>query len=335
MVEATLKYHILTEPVPMTSITKGDSIWASTALRDPALSNVTGGQRLILTKQPGGEVVFTSGFATRGTVMAEDLAFDGGLVQIIDSVMRVPESLESTARNAYTDLTSFVGALYAAGLAREVMAQKDVTIFAPSNAAFQRLAGTLEAMDRDRLRNVLRYHVVPGAVTHAWELQNATWLTTAADRPGDGDGGDGGDGSRARLHVTRHVNSVYANSAEIIQADVLIANGLVHLVDNVLNPDRPGARPALGATPQPPVFKPAGPTATGTGTAAPTPFASNLPCIAATGCPGDGGAATGSGDGDGGGAAGSAGAAGARFTGWAGAALGLAMAAGALMVVGL
>ncbi|KAK4153979.1 FAS1 domain-containing protein [Chaetomidium leptoderma] len=316
-VAATLKYHILTETIDMPSIEKGDSVWASTTLTGEKFSNVTGGQRLILTKQPGGEVVFTSGFATRGTVLVEDLPFDNGLVQVIDSVMRVPETLESTARSAYTDLTAFVGALYATDLMSEVVKHKDLTIFAPRNTAFQQLAGALENMDKEKLKRVLHYHIVPGQLAHVWELKNASALGTAE--------------KGKKVSVTRHTNFIYINSAEIIQADILVANGLVHMIDNVLNPDLAGARPDVTlTTAQAPVFTPVG--ATATGTTVPTPFASDLPCTAS--CPVAPPAAkpTGSGGGAGDAPSSNAGVAPARCTGLAGAGVGIGLIVGAIMV---
>ncbi|KAL2194966.1 FAS1 domain-containing protein [Corynascus similis CBS 632.67] len=323
MVESILKYHILKKTIDMPSIVKGDSIWAPTLLADRNFSTVTGGQHLILTKQPGGEVVLTSGFATRGTVVTEDLAFDDGLVQVIDSVMRVPETLDATARGAYTDLTAFVGALYAAGLYDEVAGWKDVTIFAPRNAAFQQLAGTFSRMDEADLRRVLRYHIIPGRVSHVWELRNASTLATA---DGSGDG--------TEVAVTRHTNFIYVNSAEIVQADVLIANGVVHLVDNVLNPRRPDARPDVElTTAQPPVFTPLG-TATATGSDVPTPFATHLPCTGTIeeNCQAASSQATGRPTGTSGGAASSnAGGALPRCTGLTGAGVGIGLAVGAVM----
>ncbi|KAK4130579.1 Fasciclin-domain-containing protein [Trichocladium antarcticum] len=302
----------------MTSIAKGDSIWASTKLTDKAFSRMTSGQRLILTKQPGGEVVFTSGFATRGTVLVEDLSFDNGLVQVVDSVMRVPETLESTARDAYTDLTSFLGALYATDLMSEVSQVTDLTIFAPRNAAFQQLAGAFETFSKDKLKRILKYHIVPGNLTHVWELQNASSLITAENR--------------AKVHITRHTNFIYVNSAEIIQTDILLTNGLVHMIDNVLNPDLPDVDPVLDTTAQVPAFVLAG--ATATGTTVPTPYVSNLPCTAS--CPvqatgAGGGAAAGGTAVAGNGKSSNAGVAPARCTGLAGAGVGLGLAVGVMM----
>ncbi|KAK3897856.1 FAS1 domain-containing protein [Staphylotrichum tortipilum] len=151
----------------------------------------------------------------------------------------------------------------------EVAAQKDVTIFAPRNAAFQQLAGTFAVMDKATLQRTLRYHLVPNHLTQVWELKNASTLTAAAARA-------------PPLLVTRHANAIYVNAAEIIQSGILIANGVVHILDNVLNPAVNSSRPDVTRTAaQPPVFRATG--ATETGTTVPTPFTSYLPCTAS--CP--------------------------------------------------
>ena len=45
------------------------------------------GQSVLITMQPGREVVLTSGVGTRVTAVSTDIAFDGGLVQIVESLM--------------------------------------------------------------------------------------------------------------------------------------------------------------------------------------------------------------------------------------------------------
>lgn len=260
--EAALEYHVITTLISTGSIGKGNSIFAATKLTDPAFTNVTGGQQLILTKQPGGEVVLTSGFATRGTIVVEDIAWVGGIIQIVDSVMRVPEPLDSTARNAYTDLTAFLGALHNTRLVDEVLAAKDVTVLAPRNAAFQQLAGVLSGKTKDELKHILHYHIVPDVVLHSWELQNGSSLISAEDSKD--------------MEITRLGNYIFANSAQFLQTDILLSNGIVQMVDNILSPDHANARPDVTATAQSPVLTPSG--ATATGTKAPVPFTSDLPC---------------------------------------------------------
>src|SRR5262245_50028048 len=118
----------------MASITRGDTIIEHTQLTSSAVSNVTGGQIMMFTKQPADDVVITTGAATRGTVVHPDVSFNGGLLQVVDSLVSVPEGLESITRGAYTDLEAFLGALYAADLVSEFTETPNITIFAPNNA---------------------------------------------------------------------------------------------------------------------------------------------------------------------------------------------------------
>ncbi|KAK3376580.1 FAS1 domain-containing protein [Lasiosphaeria ovina] len=277
-VKSIINYHIINKLITPSSIFKGASIFAPTKLTDPAYTNVTGGQTLILTKDPpSGSIAVTSGFATRGTIIVEDLKFDGGLVHVIDSVMRVPGTIEQTAREAYTDLTAFLGALYAAGIVSDFTELGNVTIFIPRSLAFQELAGTFSSMGQDQLKRVLDYHLIPKTVLHSWQFLDSTALTTNS----------GG----AKVNIQLDANSIYINSARIIQADILVDNGLVQMIDNVLNPDVPNAKPNFTAATQTPVFDVSGATQTGTGAA--TPFANDIPCtvsclVKPTGTPGGG-----------------------------------------------
>lgn len=253
----------------MSSLPVGDN-FASTLLDNPTFANVTGGQQVLLSKQPSDDVVFTSGFANRGTIVEEDIPFTYGNIQVIDSVMKIPLSLSPTARDAYKDLISFLGASYSLDLYNEFNNMKNVTMFVPKFTAFQRLAGNFENMDRAAFRHVLRYHVVPGLVIHAWELTNdTTFPTYSKDKKG----------VTENLTVTRDGNNIYINSAQLVQTDMLISNGVVHMIDNVLSPSNWSARPDLGprVRTQTPVIKATG-VSTSTGIRVPTPFTSDLPC---------------------------------------------------------
>ncbi|WYZ42599.1 hypothetical protein EsH8_VI_000298 [Colletotrichum jinshuiense] len=274
-----LQYGILEGRVAFDAMYPGNSTIESTLLTDGRFSNVTGGQHVLVTKQPNSDVVVTSGVASRTTALKTDIAFDGGLVQVIDSLMVTPARLETTARDAYQDLTAFLGALYTAGLVAEFAETPNVTIFAPRNAAFQAVAGTLSAMGADALRRVLRYHLVPAAVVQASLLANGTRLPTAVDGKS--------------IDITLYNNDIFVDSARVLQTNILVANGVVQMLDTVLNVDAPNAEPNVTAVSQLPLFTVTGTVQTGTG--APTPFISALPCT--TNCPvsGGGGGAGGAG----------------------------------------
>ncbi|KAK2074961.1 hypothetical protein P8C59_009127 [Phyllachora maydis] len=275
LVTAMLQYHLLQGTVAAASLSAGPSTFAPTLLAAAASTNVTGGQNVILNVQPGPVVVLTSGAGSRSTVVQPDVPFAGGLVQVVDALLVPPPRLELVARDAYTDLMAFLAALFAAGLVDEFAAARDVTIFAPRSAAFQAVAPALTALAPDDLRAVLRYHLVPGAVRPSARLTNGTLYATALDTSATS---TSNSSAPPKLRLTRAGNSMWVDTAQVIQPDILLANGVVHMVDAVLNPHNAAAaaarpNPALAA--QPPAFAPAaGPT----GTAAPTPFTAFLPC---------------------------------------------------------
>ena len=272
MVTNMLEYHILQGTVSTDAIPEGPTTFASTLLTDTAYTNVTGGQKVLVNKQPGDVVVFTSGAGSRATLIDGDIAFKGGLIQVVDTLMLPPERLEPTARVAYKDLTAFLAALYAADLIPSFADAANVTIFAPRNSAFQLLAGTLTNLSTEALARVLRYHIVPNQVLLSPQLANGTNLTTAcADAAGN----------PVPAHVLRAGNNAYVDRSQIIQPDILIANGVVHMVDGVLNPDAPGVLPDPAVGTQPPVFPQSGATSTGSRVA--TPFVTALPCTVS--CP--------------------------------------------------
>ncbi|ROT41280.1 Fasciclin-domain-containing protein [Sodiomyces alkalinus F11] len=260
-----LTYGILDDVVNLGNLEPGDTISLSTLLNSPAHANVTGGQKVFVTVQPGGEVILSSGSGTHVTVVGLDIPFDGGVVQITESLMVTPTRLEHSIRNSYTDLSAFLGALYAADLVQEFAETPNATILAPHNHAFQRFAGTFEDMDQDELRRVLRYHLVPDAMLRASDLLNNTNVATGAE---DGE----------KVYITRFINDIYVNTAKIIQTDLLVANGIIQMIDSVLNVDEHDARPDVTRSAQVPVFTATGQTAAGT--AAAIPFTSALPCTA-------------------------------------------------------
>lgn len=270
-IKAIIRYHILKREVKLTSIELGDTIVESTLLDNSTYANVTGGQQIMMTKQPSGEVVIVSGFANRGEISEEDVAFTYGTIQVTGAVMRIPLALAPTARDAYTDMVSFLGALYKHELYKEFSNMKNVTMFIPRVSAFQTLAGRLENVDREAFRHILKYHVAPGLVAHAWELENGAILPTLGRSQGS-------RGPADNVTVTRSGNNIYINSAQLTQTDMLISNGIVHLMDNILSPLNRSALPDLNprVKSQTPVMTPTG--ATSTGNRVPTPWISDLPC---------------------------------------------------------
>jgi uncharacterized surface protein with fasciclin (FAS1) repeats len=121
---------------------------------------------------------------------------------------------------------TFVQALKAAGLADMMMKPGDYTVFAPTDAAFAKLpAGTvamlLQPGNRDKLRTLLQYHVVPGRVT-AKQVMGMTSATTVS--------------GQTLPIMMMGGNNVMVGNANIVKADVMASNGIIHVIDTVLMP---------------------------------------------------------------------------------------------------
>lgn len=121
--------------------------------------------------------------------------------------------------------STLVAAVTAAGLVDTLKGPGPFTVFAPTNAAFDRLpAGTVESLllpeNRDQLVAVLTYHVVPGAVTSDQLAGQRLDVETV-------------QGQSVHINATRGVR---VNNANVTQADIMASNGVIHRIDTVLLP---------------------------------------------------------------------------------------------------
>jgi transforming growth factor-beta-induced protein len=194
---------------------------------------------VVVNKQPGEVIVFSSAQGARTTQTKGDMRFAGGLLHIVDNLLIPPTRLEPTLE-AFS-LDSFFGALHAAELMPTLAEEQNVTIFAPRDEAPALVGGTLSRLDTDALARVVGYHVIPGRVISSAELSNGTRLDTRA-------------GGGAALTVRRSGNDLYVDSSRVVQPDILIANGVLHVVENVLNPDAGGVVPNPEVATQGPVW---------------------------------------------------------------------------------
>ncbi len=116
--------------------------------------------------------------------------------------------------------TTFLAALKAASLMDTLRTPGPYTIFAPTDAAFARLApGTLKSLLKDvrRLKVMLTLHIVSGT----FSMRSFT--------PGDVKTVEG----RSLLFASQgHVTSI--NGALFEQADISCSNGFIHAIDTVI-----------------------------------------------------------------------------------------------------
>ena len=137
------------------------------------------------------------------------------------------QSLPTIAEIAVADPDNFstlVAALSAAGLVDAVAdPDADLTVFAPTNAAFAALGqDTIDALlaDPAALSEILLYHVSAGSQDAAALIAAGTALTLQGDS----------------VTVTLRNGEVFINDSKVEIADIQAANGIVHVIDAVLLP---------------------------------------------------------------------------------------------------
>jgi uncharacterized surface protein with fasciclin (FAS1) repeats len=121
---------------------------------------------------------------------------------------------------------TLANALQAADLVDTLKGQGPFTVFAPTDEAFAKLpTGTLndllKAENKQKLRRILTYHVVPGRVSSA----DVVKLRTAKAVSGD------------TIDITANGGSVMVDSARVVKTDVQASNGVIHVIDSVILPD--------------------------------------------------------------------------------------------------
>ena len=121
---------------------------------------------------------------------------------------------------------TLAAALQAAGLVDTLKGPGPFTVFAPTDAAFAKLpAGTVETLlkpeNKARLTAILTYHVVPGRVLAA-QVAGMTSATTVNGKP---------------LAIRSEGGTVTVGGADVVGADILCSNGVIHVIDTVLLPN--------------------------------------------------------------------------------------------------
>lgn len=120
--------------------------------------------------------------------------------------------------------STLVSLVTQAGLA-SALSSGTYTIFAPTNDAFGKVPqATLDSLNADTtaLGNLLKYHVITGAVRKG-DLRNEQMVTTLS-------------GQQLRVNIYSHNNVVTVEGVPVSHFDTLADNGVIHTMSGVLMP---------------------------------------------------------------------------------------------------
>jgi uncharacterized surface protein with fasciclin (FAS1) repeats len=149
------------------------------------------------------------------------------------ATMMIFLSMAAFAQNTVVDIvvnsedhTTLEAAVIAAELADDLSGDGPFTVFAPTDAAFKALPeGTVAALLEDptgALADILMYHVAAGKA-YSKDLSDGQKIKTL-----NGD----------HIDVKLKDGKAYMDKAMVIIADIKADNGVVHVIDAVITPDK-------------------------------------------------------------------------------------------------
>lgn len=213
---AILGYHVLEAEVLASAVT-------------PGRVNTKADVPFFVSADPTGNL-WINGSAK---IVQTDIDASNGVIHVLDNVIVAPTrtiAQIATAANtaAQPEFTQLVAALSRAGLVEAFTGgiNDNLTVFAPTDAAFRQLYESLgvtsvEQIDLELLRNVLRYHVVPARAFSQDLRQNASLPTLLSGK-----------------NLTVDLANLKINTSGLVPSllNIHATNGVIHVIDRVLVP---------------------------------------------------------------------------------------------------
>jgi len=199
-----LLYHVVPGSVPAADVS--DGLIADSALGTSLFFKVDMGKVYINEAQ----------------IVVTDIKTTNGIIHVIDTVILPKDIVDAAVFNKFDKLAA---ALTAAGLVDTLKGAGPFTVFAPTDAAFDKLpAGTLDSLfkpeNKKQLTDILLYHVVAANVPAA-EVVNLTEAATVLGK---------------KVTVKVEGDKVYVNDAQVVITDIKATNGIIHVINAVLLP---------------------------------------------------------------------------------------------------
>lgn len=215
MVEALMTERNRDVLVRLLSFHVVEGKYDASQLRDgQRLKTLAGGSLIVAVRQ---DQVSINGVALR----TQDMPATNGVVHTLHGVLT--SGLNAMQLAAVTpELSTLVTATNESGLTGTLAGTELITLFAPGNSAFAKLdPAVVQRMllpaNRSVLQKVLGYHLLSGRVL-AGDLQEGSRVVTLQGQP---------------VHI-RVKGGRRVNAANIVTSDIRVSNGVIHLIDGVL-----------------------------------------------------------------------------------------------------
>jgi uncharacterized surface protein with fasciclin (FAS1) repeats len=236
LVRAVLQYHVLGAAVRKADVPLGAPI-------DPVLE----GPDSFRIDASGDALVVTDGKLRTSRIVATDVAASNGVIHVIDKVLlpaaKVADRTIAEIALGNENFSTLVAAVQFASIDGDLLSllsnPGSLTVFAPTNAAFDALARELtgdasatgEALlvpgNRDLVRAVLQYHVL------------ASEVFAAAIQPGRAIEPALGGNTFFKIEIANGTPVIVdgrGRSTNIVATDIDATNGVIHVLDRVILP---------------------------------------------------------------------------------------------------
>ena len=226
LLRSVLTYHVVGKRVPAA---------AAVAAAKKGLKVKTVQGESIAFSFKGGKIVLNG----TSRVVIADVKASNGVIHALDAVLVPPSLTQAPAPTqsivqiaaGNSSFSTLVSLVQKAGLVQALSGAGPFTVFAPTNAAFEKLAkaapATYQAVlaDPALLAKVLTYHVVAGDIT-------AAQASGVAQQEGKVNALQGEPISFSLKAGKLTLNG----SATVVAADIRATNGVIHVIDTVIVP---------------------------------------------------------------------------------------------------
>jgi len=209
--QSYLEYHAMT-----------DAAWqTSTSANDVVLTSLNG-QPIRINVYPLLHTVSAEGI----NITEPNIQVANGYVQGIGGIMEAPEGDVVDLVNSWNTTSTLATLLATSGLDAVLRADKNLTIFAPTDEAFKNLDPSVLTYLQNNpkvLQEVLLYHVITDTTLYSIGMRHSMVFPTA-------------DTAHDPLMLLESGDDIFLNSAELADRDLSATNGVMHTVEQVLIP---------------------------------------------------------------------------------------------------
>ncbi|CDH54560.1 fas1 domain-containing protein [Lichtheimia corymbifera JMRC:FSU:9682] len=228
-----LSYHVLTGN--LTPDYLDDGALLATEFISQQLGNVP--QRIPVHIHAGSDTSTRWIRFGQSHVVGDPVSVNGHVIyQITESLSLPGDIISSIAIDL--DVSAFVASLYVSEIAMDVIDARGISLFVPSNDAFESLGliarYLMHPLGKATLQEVLRYHVIEGLLYQDDMRQYLHEMPTlAGNKIHIGPGAD----DDLQIIVTQPSHIAHEPATVLSSSDLLVSNGVVHKVDKVLLPE--------------------------------------------------------------------------------------------------